>query len=254
MLRGWILALSLWGVALGMSPGWAAPGKRVAMTLEKADALAAVARREKDAAQKTKAMRAALAAYDELLAQKPKDRKQVPRLRRKRASLLRACGLLQEAVEEHDKIVAGPARRKDKARAWREGGALLLRNKNPVAAERYMRCAIEEFGDIIAERARALLALGSLLAARGETKEAERAWRAILKRCRDETKTVVAAYDRLALLAIAKGDKKRARRWLRECVQVFEKQAARDDRRGRYVARLLGEMKAPGALHTTAPG
>ena len=79
-------------------------------------------------------------------------------------------------------------------------------------------------------------------------KEAERAYRAVLDKCRDQTRECIAAYDALALIALRQGDSRRARKWLRACTKRFEKRATRADRYGAFVARLLGEMKAPRGL------
>ena len=70
----------------------------------------------------------------------------------------------------------------------------------------------------------------------------------MVEKCRDEAEAVIAAYDALALLAIAGKDVREAHRWLRECRGRFEKRAARGDRYGAFVSRLLAGMKAPAAL------
>ena len=62
-------------------------------------------------------------------------------------------------------------------------------------------------------------------------------------------KEAIEAYDRLALLALVSKDTRRARRWLAACMDRYEKKATRQDRFGRYVARLLGDMKSPSRLN-----
>jgi tetratricopeptide (TPR) repeat protein len=218
--------------------------------LAKADALAKAARAVPDEkpAEKARQVDAALAAYAAALRLKEKDPKLAPRVRRRRASLLKHAGRPRDALKEYDAIVIGRARRKDKARALYDGARLLERAGDARAAEARLRRAIDEFGDDIRTRALASLALGRLCRAQNRLREAERAFRHVVERCRDQAKACVEAYDELALLELARGRRPRARAWLRACMRRFEKRAARDDRYGRFVGRLLADMKAPRAL------
>jgi len=231
----------VWALLVAAPPG-------PAMTLERADLLAATARAERVVARKARAVATALAAYDALIAARPKDRKLVPRLRRRRAGLLVHAKRLRAALTEHDRTLLGPARRKDRARALHDGAVLLARLKEPDEAEaRYAR-VLDEYPDIVRMRAQASLARGRIRQAQGDPKGAERCFRHVVEKCRDETKAVIGAYDALALLEIERGRCDHARRWLERCTRRYAKQATRDDRTGRFVARLLGEMKAPAAL------
>ena len=110
--------------------------------LDAADALAARARAEIDAGKRAAAVEVALQAYAALVAARPKDRRFVPLVRRRRASLLKREKRYAEALAEHDAIVAGRSRRKDRARALFDGAALLERLDKPEeAAARYARTA-----------------------------------------------------------------------------------------------------------------
>ena len=206
---------------------FAGPRATAPPELDEIDRWASEARAEKDPQRKRTLMRRALDAYEERIALRPKDRKLVPRLRRKRAGLLKACGEHERALAEYQRLADGPSRRKDRARAWREAGELAVRMNQTAAARTYLRRVLDDYGDIVAERARALLALGALHEKAGEHKQATRCWKAILDRCRDEVKEVVGAYDRLALQAIRAGDPKTARRWLERCTKRFEKRATK---------------------------
>lgn len=217
-------------------------------TLEEADRLAAEARALKDGAEKQRAVDAALAAYAALIADRPKDLKLVPRLRRRRAALLKHAGRPRAALEEYDAIVAGRARRKDRARALYDGARLLERASDFGAAEKRLRHAIEDYADVVRVRAKAALLLGQVLEKMARPKEAERAYRFVVARCRDEVEPAIAAYDALALLALRENKPRAARRWLRRCFAEYEKRATRRDRHGAYVSRLLGDMRAPAAL------
>ncbi|MHC4548410.1 MAG: hypothetical protein ACYTEZ_06495 [Planctomycetota bacterium] len=222
----------------------------VERALAEADRLAAHARALKKGCAKTKAVARALAAYAAVIAQRPKDAKLVPRVRRRRASLLKHAGRAKEALAEHDAIVEGRARRKDRARALYEGARLLERAADFAAAERRLRRALEDYRDVVRVRADAALGLGRVLEKMARPQEAERAYRYVVEHCRDEAKAAIAAYDALALLALRQEKPRQARRWLRVCFQRYEKRALRGDRYGAFVRRLLAEMQAPRKLHT----
>lgn len=215
--------------------------------LAKADALAAAARAAPPDRQ-AKAVDEALAAYDRVIALRPKDEKLVPRVRRRRATLLRFAGRPKEALAEYDRILDGRARRKDKARALRDGAALLEKGGDFAAAEARLARVLDEYGDDVRERAEAALARGRVLEKMARPADAAKCYRFVVEKCRDEAEAVIASYDALALLAIARKDFAEARRWLRDCRQRFERRATRGDRYGAFVSRLLAEMKAPLAL------
>ena len=217
--------------------------------LAEADRLAAVARA---ALEQPGKVDAALEAYDALLKRYGKDLKLAPRLRRRKASLLKRAERPREALEEYDRIVTGRARRKDKARALYDGARLLEKAADFAGAEARLRRAMDDFGDIIRTRAKASLALGKLLESQARTKEAERAYRHVVEKCRDQAKASIAAYDALALLALKRERPREAHRWLRACTKRYEKRATRDDKYGVLVSRLLGEMRAPRALAAAA--
>jgi hypothetical protein len=179
---------------------------------------------------------------------RPKDDKLVPRVRRRRAALLVHAGRPRDALREHDLIVAGRARRKDKARALYDGAVLLEKGADFAAAEARLERAVDEFGDVIRIRGRAALARGRVLEKMARPEEAERVYRFVVAKCRDEVEAAISAYDALALLAIARKDARTAQRWLRECRDRFEKRATRGDKYGAFVSRLLAGMKAPAAL------
>jgi tetratricopeptide (TPR) repeat protein len=215
--------------------------------LAAADALARSARAAPEA-DRARAVDAALEAYAALLRLRPKDIRLVPQVRRRRASLLRESGRPAEALREHEAILEGPARRRDRAQALRDAGKLLERGGDLHGAEARYRRAVEEYGDIVRVRAEACLARGRVLQAMMRPKEAEKAYLHVVEKCRDEAEAAVAAYDALAMLALAEGRPRDARTWLRRCMAQFGKKATRDDRYGRFVARLLADMKAPAAL------
>lgn len=223
-------------------------------TLEEADRLAARARSLKEGPEKELAVDAALAAYAALIADRPKDPKLVPRLRRRRAALLKHAGRPRAALAEYDAIVSGRARRKDKAGALYDGARLLERASDLGAAEQRLRRAIEDYADIVRVRAKAAVLLGRVLEKMARPKEAERAYRFVVARCRDEVEPAIAAYDALALLALREGKPRAARRWIRACFARYEKRATRRDRHGAYVSRLLGGMRAPSALAAADAG
>jgi len=215
--------------------------------LAKADALARVAKAAPPDRQ-PQAIDEALAAYDRVIALRPKDLKLVPRVRRARAALLKSAGRPQAVLAEYDRIVQGPARRRDRARALYDGALLLEKGGDFGGAEARLRRAVEEYGDQVRTRALAALARGRVLEKMARPREAERCYRFVVEKCRDETKAAVAAYDALALLAIARKDARAAHRWLRACRDRYEKRATRGDRYGAFVGRLLSDMKAPAAL------
>ncbi len=219
-----------------------------ARELERADALAAAARAETEEARRTPAVQAALDAYAALLATRPKDPKAVPRLRRRRATLLAAVGRGADALAEQDALLAGPSARYDRARALLEGARLLGKAGDVHAAEKRCARAVEEYGDEVSIAAQALLERGRCLKRLARPKEAEAAWRRITERFRDEVKAAVDAFDELAILEIEAGRRDKARGWLKACAAEYEKRAARGDRYGAMLSRLLGEMKAPAML------
>jgi tetratricopeptide (TPR) repeat protein len=215
--------------------------------LEKADALAAAARAA-PADRQAKAVDEALAAYDRVIALRPKDQKLVPLVRRRRATLLRLAGRPAEALAEYDRIVDGRARRKDKARALRDAAALLEKGGDFAAAEARLARVLDEYGDDVRERAEAAFRRGAVLQKMARPADAAKSYRFVVEECRDEAEAVIASYDALALLAIEGNDFGEAQRWLRECRDRFEKRAARGDRYGAFVGRLLAGMRAPAAL------
>ena len=215
--------------------------------LAKADALAAAARAAPPEAQ-GKAVDEALAAYDRVIALRPKDEKLVPRVRRRRATLLRLAGRPKEALAEHDRIVSGRARREDKARALYDGAMLLEKGADFAAAEARLARVLEEHKDDVRACAQAALARGRVLERMARPEDAKRSYRFVVEKCRDEAEAAISAYDALALLAIAEKDTRAAQRWLRECRDRFERRATRGDRYGAFVSRLLAGMKAPAAL------
>jgi tetratricopeptide (TPR) repeat protein len=221
--------------------------------MARADALRDAARAApENTPERVRAVAAALGAYAELLEEHGKDPKLMPRIRRRRVALLRAEGRVAEAVAELDAIVEGRARRKDRAKALLDAGALFERAEDLArAAERYRR-AVEDFTDIVRVRADAALALGRVYETIGRAKDAERRYRYVVEKCRDEAPAVIGAYDALALMALRAGDVKGAHRWLRRCVDRYEKRAARDDGFGAMVGRLLGRFKAPRGLAVAA--
>jgi tetratricopeptide (TPR) repeat protein len=225
-----------------------------APTLEEADRLASEARALEKGPRRERAVDAALAAYAALIAERPKDPKLVPRLRRRRAALLKYVGRPRAALAEYDAVVAGRARRKDKAGALYEGARLLERASDFAGAEQRLRRAIDEFGDVVRVRAKAAFLLGRVLEKMERPGEAERAYRYVVTRCRQEAEPAIAAYDALALLALRQKRPRVARRWLRECFARYEKRATRGDRYGAFVSRLLGEMRAPAALAVATAG
>jgi tetratricopeptide (TPR) repeat protein len=219
--------------------------------LAKADALAAAAKAAPPE-QQPKAMAEALAAYAKAIDLVPRDQKLVPRVRRRRAALLQRAARPQEAIREHDLIVTGRSRRKDKARALLDGALLLEKGGDFVAAEARLARALDEYGDDVRLRARAALVRGRVLERMARPRDAERVYRFIVEKCRDEAEAVISAYDALALLAVARKDVREAHRWLRECRDRFEKRSTRGDRYGAFVGRLLADMKAPAALARAA--
>jgi tetratricopeptide (TPR) repeat protein len=216
--------------------------------LAAADALAKQARAAEDPAEKQKQAERALDAYAAVIEERPKDLKLVPRVRRRRASLLRHLGRTGAALREYDAIVDGRARRKDKARALVDGAKLLERAGDLAGAEKRLARVLDDYRSIVRTRADAAWRRGRVLESMGREREAERAYRFVVEKCRDQVKPAIAAYDALALLAVRAGDFRRAQRWLRRCRAEYEKRAARSDRFGAYVGRLLGDMKAPREL------
>jgi tetratricopeptide (TPR) repeat protein len=209
---------------------------------ETADALAARARVCKGD-EKDRAVAAALQAYERLLQSVAKDRKLAPRVRRRRAAVLKNAGRVAEALAEHDAIVAGRARRRDKARALLDGARLL---RDPERAVERLSLAMDRYADLV--RARAALERGVALEKLGRLGAAERSYRIVVEKCRSDEKEAIAAFDSLALLELRRGRRGSARRWIRLCFTTYEKRAARGDRKGAFLGRQLGAMKAPAAL------
>jgi len=187
----------------------------------------------------------ALAAYDAILGKVERDRKLGPRVRRRRASLLKRVGRTADALKEYDAIVEGRARRADKARALVDGAELLADKEDAV---RRLTRAVDGYPDESRTRARAARLRGSLLEDLGRTDEAARSYRLVVEKCRFEEKEAIAAFDALALLEIRRGRLDAAERWIRTCFRAYEKRAARGDRKGAFLGRQLGAMKAPQAL------
>lgn len=222
-------------------------GAGPAEELAACDALAAAAR-TCDEKARADAVARALDGYAAFLGAHDKDPELVPRVRRRRASLLSfACRPL-EALAEHDAILAGPSSRRDRARALLDGAQLLARGKDFAAAEQRAARVEAEFGDETEICGQASLARGRWLEGLHREKEAETCYRSVVDRCGDEPKLSIAAYDALALLALSGGEVGQARHWLKTCTERFEKRAAKGDRFGTFLSRLLGEMKAPAAL------
>ena len=221
--------------------------------VKKADALAARAGTipaDKQPDEHRKAVDSALRAYDALIAKKPKDRRFVPRVRRRKATLLKREKRLSEALAEYEAIVSGRARRRDKARANYEAARLLP----PKLACKRLAAVMSGYPDLTSVVAQAGVLRGRLLEGLQLLVDAERAYRFVIDRCADEPKYAIDAYDRLALLCIACGDSVHARTWLRACVRRYVKRASRGDRYGAYLSRLLGDMRAPRALNEAAAG
>ena len=212
--------------------------------LDEADALAARARAlEGDAKQA--AVAKAMAAYDAVLARVARDRRLAPRVRRRRASLLKSAGRTREALAEHDAIVAGRSRRADKARALVDGARLLADREKAVAR---LGRAIDRYPDEARTRAVAARLRGALLEDLGRPDDAARSYRLVVEKCRFEEKEAIAAFDALALLELERGRPAAARRWIERCLRAYEKRAARADGKGLFLGRQLGAMKAPAAL------
>jgi len=220
----------------------------LAEALARADAASAAARAEPDPPKRAKAVDAALAAYDALLAERPKDPETVPRIRRRRATLLAAGGRPAEAMAEHDRILAGPSSRRDRARALLDGARLLQRGSDFHGAERRAARVVDEYGDELELGARAWLLRGDCNRSMARLREAEACYRRVVDRFGDEAEACIASFDALAILEIEARRPDGARRWLKACAEKFEKRAARGDRYGAMVGRLLGEMKAPSML------
>lgn len=222
----------------------APPAERM---LEDADRLAARARASPEEKREA-AAKEALDAYSAILEAWPKDRETIPRARRRRAALLQHLGRVRDAIAEHDAILAGRARRKDRARALYDGAMLLAKAGDLHGAERRLARVGEEYGDVSSTRGKALLARAALLRDSGRAKEAQRLFQQAVHDCRHEEKLAIEAYDALALMALDAGDPASARRWIARCMDRYRKRAERGDKFGDYVARLLGDMKAPARL------
>ena len=171
-----------------------------------------------------------------------------PTLRRRRASLLRHAGRPRDALREQEAIVAGRARRADKARALHDAAVLLRRLGRPEDAIQRLDRAIDKYPDAARTRARAAGLRGSILEGLDRLREAERSYRFVVEKCRFEESEAIAAYDALALLALRRGDSRVARRWLRACIDTYGKRASKKDKKGAFLSRRLAKMKAPTAI------
>jgi len=218
-----------------------------AITLEQADALAGIARATKGEA-KDAAVSKALTAYADLIERHRKDRRLVPRLRRRRASLLRHAGKVEAALLEHDAILKGRACRSDRARALLDGAKLLESLGRLDIAERRLRSVVDGYRDAGRTRATAALRRGGILERLKRDREAVRCYRLVVEKCALEEKVAIQAYDALALRAVRQRRPREARKWLRACERRYAKRAARNDKKGAFLGRQLGAMKAPVAL------
>jgi tetratricopeptide (TPR) repeat protein len=223
--------------------------------LEQADLLAATARATKGD-RKDAAVSKALDAYAALLLRHGKDRRLVPRIHRRRASLLRHAGKLGAALREHEAILGGRADRMDRARALLDGARLLEAQGKLDEAETRLHEVVRRYRDATRTRAVAALRRGGILEKLKRDAEALRSYRLVVEECRFEEKVAIEAYDALALYAIAHARPRDAHRWLRACEGRFGKRAARGDRKGAFLGRQLAAMKAPVALAKleSAPG
>jgi len=221
-----------------------------AKPLDAADLLAARARaikgktKENERARST-ATQAALNAYAAALRVHGKDAKLAPKIHRRRAALLVSGGRLAEALAEHDAIPKGRSRRRDCARALFEGAAVLERMKQPAAAVSRLSQVLDRYSDVSRMRARAALRKGVLLEALGRPTAAGEAYRLVVKRCRAQEKEAIEAFDALAVLAIRSGNAKQAQRWIDACLRTYSKRATRGDKKGAFLGRQIGAMKAP---------
>ena len=220
---------------------------------ESAAELLAKRARQAEGAAKPIAIERALHAYAALVRESRKDRKRHPRLRRRRASLLRHAERLPEALAEHDAILAGRARRADKARALYDGAQLLRRLGRHEEAIKRLSRAIERYSDATRTRARASRLRGSIQEQLGRLRDAERSYRFVAEKCRFEEKEAIAAHDALALLALRNGDRRRANRWLNACLRTYGRRAAKKDKKGAFLSRQLAAMKAPSAIAAADP-
>ncbi|MGH7338218.1 MAG: hypothetical protein ACREI7_11595, partial [Myxococcota bacterium] len=109
---------------------------------------------------------------------------------------------------------------------------------------------LDRYGDERDLVAKAALERGKCLEKLARPKEAEAAYRLVVDKYADEPVPAIAAYDALALQALAQGRPDGAETWVEACANRYEKRAARGDRYGAFLSRLLGEMKAPGELAT----
>ena len=227
-----------------------APVPSPAHPLEAADSLAARARAikgktEENERARSAAIQAALDAYAGALRNHAKDVKLAPKIHRRRAALLVSAGRLPEALAEHDAIPKGRARRRDCARALFEGAAVLERMKQPAAAVARLSQVLGRYSDVSRMRARAALRKGVLLEAMGRPKAAGESYRLVVKKCRAQEKEAIEAFDALAVLALRSGKRKQAQRWIDACLRTYSKRAVRGDKKGAFLGRQLGAMKAP---------
>ncbi|MEE8106179.1 MAG: hypothetical protein V3T86_11655 [Planctomycetota bacterium] len=214
------------------------------------DAARELARAASAAPEETRAVlfQKTLDAYGAILKRWPKDRELIPKVRRRRAKVLQQLGKVREAIAEHDAVVTGRFSRYDRARALLEGAKIA--DKAGQAHVAALRCkqARERFGDEGSIISKALLLEAACFQKMSRPKQATRLYAELVDKHSDRAKEAVAAYDALALMEIDAGRLDRARRWLRRCAKRYEKRAARGDRWGLHVGRLLGDMKAPRAL------
>ena len=224
----------------------AAPAPAV-KPLAEADALAARARATKGD-RKDSAVSKALAAYASLLRTHAKDRRLVPRIHRRRASLLKHAGRWIEALREYDTVLSGRADRMDRARALLDGAKVLEKLGRLGEAELRLHEVVRRYRDVGRTRAMAALLRGKILEGLRRDADAVRSYRVVVEECRFEEKVAIEAYDALALHAIARGRARDARRWLAACEKRYGKRAARGDKKGAFLGRQLAGMKAPAAL------
>jgi len=214
------------------------------------DAARELARAASAAPEETRAVlfQKTLDAYGAILERWPKDRKLIPKVRRRRAKLFQELGKVRDAIAEHDEVVNGRFSRYDRARALLEGAKIADKAGQAYAAALRCKQARERFGDEGSIVSKALLLEASCFEKMSRPKRAARLYAELVDKHSDRAKEAVAAYDALALMEIRAGRFDRARRWLRRCTKRYEKRAARCDRWGLHVGRLLGDMKAPRTL------
>lgn len=249
------MTLFLWAILLACAPDPDAP--REATLLESADLLAARARAVKGysderVSARNVAVQAALGAYERAFRMHHKDAKLAPKIRRSRASLLVSARRYPEALAEHDAIVKGRGRRKDRARALFDGAVVLERMKQLEPAIARLTSALDRYPDVSRMRARSALRKGSLLEKVGRPDAARDAYRLVVKKCRAQEKEAIEAFDALAVLELRSENVKQAQRWVDACLKTYAKRATRGDKKGAFLGRQIGEMKAPAMIARAA--